>query len=91
MKFNLDNEVLFHSMSQLRTRSVCCNLFITDVNYYNKFRRLIWFQNLTKLIQHSDKEKNIYMKILTSLAYFSVIWQRMPQNFFPLILMNGMS
>lgn len=35
--------------------------------------------------------KNIYMKILTSLAYFSVIWQRMPQNFFPLILMNGMS
>lgn len=66
MKFNLDNEVLFHSMSQLRTRSVCCNLFITDVNYYNKFRRLIWFQNLTKLIQHSDKEKNIYMKILTS-------------------------
>lgn len=82
MKFNLDNEVLFHSMSQLRTRSVCYNLFITDVNYYNKFRRLIWFQNLTKLIQHSDKEKNIYMKILTSLAYFSVIWQRMPQNFF---------
>lgn len=32
-----------------------------------------------------------YLHENTSLAYFSVIWQRMPQNFFPLILMNGMS